>query len=175
MNRRARSRRGLLLFLTLAISLVVTPTLVTLPRWLVWNASASVPTGLYRIAPLHTLRHGDLVVVDPPKTLAHFLVKRGYLGQDVPLIKRVVALPGQVICRHGDRLSIDGQLRAIARARDGLGRALPVWQGCRVLRLSEVFLLNDEHPASLDGRYFGPVPRQSVVGRAVPIWIKPAR
>jgi type IV secretory pathway protease TraF len=34
----------------------------------------------------------------------------------------------------------------------------------------EVFLMNWDEPASLDGRYFGPIPLHAVVGRAVPLW-----
>ena len=160
--------------LAIAFAFVLLPAWLPLPRFLVWNASASVPVGLYWVRPIAQLRHGDLVVVDPPEPLATLLVDRGYLGQHVPLIKRVAALPGQIICRFGDRVLIDGRLRARARARDGLERALPVWQGCQVLRLSEVFLLNAEHPASLDGRYFGPLPQRSILGHAVPLWTREA-
>jgi type IV secretory pathway protease TraF len=34
----------------------------------------------------------------------------------------------------------------------------------------EVFLMNWDEPSSLDGRYFGPIPSNGVVGRAVPLW-----
>ena len=166
--------RRVLVAMGLAIAFVLLPAWLPLPRFLVWNASASVPVGLYWVRPIAQLRQGDLVVVDPPEPLATLLVDRGYLGQHIPLIKRVAALPGQIICRFGDQVLIDGRLRARARARDGLGRALSVWQGCQVLRLSEVFLLNAEHPASLDGRYFGPLPRRAILGHAVPLWTREA-
>jgi type IV secretory pathway protease TraF len=45
---------------------------------------------------------------------------------------------------------------------------LPVWRGCRVLRSDKLFLLNAA-PDSLDGRYFGPIPASTVLGRAIPI------
>lgn len=166
--------RRVLVAMGLAMALAALPDWLPLPRRLVWNASASVPIGLYWVRPIAQLRRGDLVVVDPSEPLATLLVDRGYLGQNAPLIKRVAALPGQIICRFGGRVLIDGRLRVRARARDGLGRALPVWQGCQVLRLSEVFLLNAEHPASLDGRYFGPLPRRSILGHAEPLWTREA-
>ncbi|HIC80059.1 MAG TPA: S26 family signal peptidase, partial [Kiloniellaceae bacterium] len=34
---------------------------------------------------------------------------------------------------------------------------------------TELFLLNPSHPDSLDGRYFGALPANAVIGRAVPI------
>lgn len=51
--------------------------------------------------------------------------------------------------------------------RDRIGRALPVWQGCRVIADSQLFLMNIDVPDSLDGRYFGPIPQApSSHGRA---------
>ncbi len=38
------------------------------------------------------------------------------------------------------------------------------------LQPGEVFLMNPTAPDSLDGRYFGPLPASSIVGRAVPLW-----
>ena len=34
----------------------------------------------------------------------------------------------------------------------------------------QVFLMNWQSADSLDGRYFGPLPAASILGRAVPIW-----
>ena len=50
------------------------------------------------------------------------------------------------------------------------GRPLPVWQGCRVVAGGEVFLMNRQSEDSLDGRYFGPLPTTTIVGRADPLW-----
>ena len=57
----------------------------TAPR-LVWNASASVPIGLYTIAPVGRLAAPDLVAVMPPEPFAGFMVARGYVGRDVPIL-----------------------------------------------------------------------------------------
>ncbi|NJC34374.1 conjugative transfer signal peptidase TraF [Sphingomonas jejuensis] len=139
-----------------------------LPR-LVWNASASAPIGFYRIEPLSDLPHGALVAVTPPAPLARWLAERGYLGERVPLLKHVVAKPGQRVCRIGAIVSVDGRPVVVARQRDGRGRPLPVWQGCRTLRAGELLMLNPDHADSMDGRYFGPLPASTVLGRAVPI------
>jgi type IV secretory pathway protease TraF len=50
------------------------------------------------------------------------------------------------------------------------GRPLPVWQGCRRVAEGEIFLMNWDEPASLDGRYFGSIPLSTIVGRAEPLW-----
>jgi type IV secretory pathway protease TraF len=86
----------------------------------------------------------------------------------VPLLKYVLALPGQTVCRSGGTITVDGAAMGVALDRDHLGRPLPVWQGCRVVAAGEVFLMN--RPAdSLDGRYFGPLPATTFVGQADPI------
>jgi conjugative transfer signal peptidase TraF len=137
---------------------------------LVWNASGSVPIGLYSVRPTDHLAVPDLVVALPPEPLAGFLAERGYLPRGVPLIKRVLALPGQTACRNDLTITVDGIDIGLARERDHRGRRLPAWTGCRVIEDGEVFLMNWDEPASLDGRYFGPIPRSAIVGRAAPIW-----
>lgn len=142
------------------------------PR-VIWNASASAPIGLYRMHPDSDPPIGALVAVAPPERLAHWLSARGYLPEGVPLLKHVAAKAGQRTCRIGDAVSVDGRRVAIARARDGQGRPLPVWQGCRTLQSGELLLLNPAHPDSLDGRYFGALPDSAVIGRATPLWLRP--
>lgn len=137
------------------------------PR-LVWNASASVPVGLYRVTPPERLRAGDLVLVAPPERVARFLDRRRYLPLGTPLLKRVAALPGTNVCRKGAAIIVAGRWRAAALPRDRAGRPLPVWDGCRTLATGEILLLNDAS-ASLDSRYFGPFRASAVIGIAHPV------
>lgn len=150
---------------------VITFTMGTkpMPRF-VWNASESVPIGLYSVQPAGRLAVTNLVVAMPPQPLAAFLAERRYLPIGVPVIKRILALPGQSVCRSGLLISVDGIEMGAALEHDRYGRALPTWQGCRVIAEGEVFLMNWDEPRSLDSRYFGPVPLSAVVGRAEPVW-----
>jgi len=138
------------------------------PR-LLWNVTASTPTGLYAVQPMRVLHVGDLVAVLPPEPVGHFLADGGYLPQRVPLLKHVAALAGDTVCRTGHLIIIDGIVMGEARDRDSRGRGLPMWNGCHSLTDGEIFLMN-QHPDSLDGRYFGPLPAASIIGRAVPLW-----
>ena len=139
------------------------------PR-LIWNASASVPIGLYAVHPAGVLHVAELLVVRPPEPLANFLDQRRYLPNRVALLKHVLALPGQTVGRSGRTITVDGVAMGGALDRDHLGRPLPVWQGCRVVATGDVFLMNREPPDSLDGRYFGPLSTTTIVGRADPLW-----
>ncbi len=138
------------------------------PR-LLWNASASAPLGLYRIAQDHRPPVGALVAATPPVLLGRWMAGRGYLPGGLPLLKYVAARAGQQVCRRGAVVRIDGRQAALALSADRMGRPLPVWRGCRVLKSGEIFLLNRTVPDSLDGRYFGPLPTSVLLGRAIPI------
>ena len=154
----------------LAVVLVgMTPLLHPVPK-LIWNASASVPIGLYAVTPTDVHRVGDLVVVRPPEALAAFLETRGYLARGVPLLKHIAALPGQDVCRTGRMITVNGMTLGHAQDRDHLGRILSGWEGCRLVANHEVFLMNWLSESSFDGRYFGPLPAAAIVGRADPLW-----
>ena len=139
------------------------------PR-LIWNATASTPTGLYALRPAGQLHALELVAVRAPEPIASYLADGGFLPKGVPLLKHVMALPGQTVCRAGDAITVDHIGVGAARERDHLGRPLPRWSGCHALGPSEVFLMNPTVPDSLDGRYFGPLPTTAIVARAVPLW-----
>lgn len=153
-----------------ATSAVAISTWVDAPTKLIWNASASTPVGFYSVEPAGRLEVTDLVAVDAPEPIASFLVDGGYLPRDTPLLKRVLGLPGQTVCRFGLLITVDQVEMGTALERDRFGRSLPDWQGCRVVAKGDVFLMNWDVPDSLDGRYFGPLRASSVIGRAVPLW-----
>ncbi|MEP7457621.1 S26 family signal peptidase [Phyllobacterium sp. SB3] len=143
---------------------------VDFPKTFIWNASASTPIGLYTLDRPRHLTVTDLVAVRPPAAFADLMVERGYIGRGVPLMKRVAGLPGQEVCRHGHAITVDDVPMGDALDRDRLGRPLPLWQGCRRIANGEVFLMNWSVRDSLDGRYFGPIPANAVIGRATPLW-----
>lgn len=163
------TRRSLIL-----AGVVVAATLATLTvpvsRYAVWNATASVPTGLYTIRGKASLHVGERIAIEPPPKLRRFLAERRYLPTGVPLLKRIAAVRGQRICRFRHGVTIDGTYVGAARARDRLGRPLPVWAGCHVLRTGELFVMNPAAPDSFDGRYFGVLRITHVIGRATPVW-----
>ena len=152
-----------------ATALITTIVLEITPVY-VWNASESVPIGLYRLQPVDNLFVTELVAVQPPEPLATFLDLNGYLPTGVPMLKRVLALPGQAVCRSGLAVSVDAIEMGEARDRDSRSRPLPKWHGCRVVGEGELFVMNWQSANSLDGRYFGFLPASAVIGRALPVW-----
>jgi conjugative transfer signal peptidase TraF len=164
MRRRTVFLAGMVAAATLA------STAIPLSRLLVWNATASVPVGLYAIGAQTGLQRGDRVAIEPASKLERYLTSRGYLPAGVPLIKEIAALGGDTVCRRDLLIEINGTPAGEARRRDSLGRELPVWKGCRTIAAHDIFVMNRRGPGSFDGRYFGPVARTDVIGRARPVW-----
>ncbi|WP_354378624.1 conjugative transfer signal peptidase TraF [Thalassospira sp. MBR-102] len=138
--------------------------------WLIWNASPSAPVGLYRMisgAP----KKGDFVLVRTPKPMSQLASSRHYIPVNVPLVKRIAAIAGDHVCAARRVILINGHAVARQLGRDSYGRKLPLWQGCRLLHEDEYFLLMTEASTSFDSRYFGPVIRENLIGRLVPLWV----
>lgn len=164
------ARRTIIAMMFAGAALVAAPVWAGHRLQFIWNASASVPIGLYRVEPVDGINVADIAVVMPPEPLAGFLAERGYLPNGVPLLKRVLALGGQTVCRRGTAILVRGVTIGHARERDSRGRPLFVWQGCGVITDGDVFLMNWDAADSFDSRYFGPLPLTSIIGRAVPVW-----
>ena len=131
----------------------------------------SAPLGLYAVSPGAAIARGDMVIAWAPPAPRRLAAARHYLPINVPLVKRVAALPGDRICALGDVISVDGKRVAVRRARDAAGRVMPWWRGCRTLTDGALLLLMDA-PASFDGRYFGASRTSDIIGRATPLWVR---
>jgi conjugative transfer signal peptidase TraF len=138
---------------------------------LVWNTTASMPTGLYLLHRSFPAR-AQMVLIDPPPAVRRLAIARGYLGPRSTLLKTVVALQGDRVCRWGSAVWVSGNRIAAARVADARHRLLPAWRGCQVLGHGEVFVLGHAS-SSFDSRYFGSIDARWIIGVAVPIWTVP--
>jgi signal peptidase I len=114
---------------------------------------------------------GDIVVFNPPP---------GYEQGGVPFIKRVIGLPGDIVSLQNGRVfvtpeggsptvlfepyirQIDGR-SAPTQPRDAEGTSQ--W----TVPEGQYFVMGDNRPDSQDSRFFGPITRDSIVGRA---WVR---
>ena len=135
---------------------------------LIWNRTMSAPVGLYWRSDGPLTLNG-WVVVSARSEAANWAASNGFTGPDWPLIKRIRGLPGDEICRENETILINQTQVAEAILNAPGGLELPRWQGCHVLQEGEVFLLN-EHPRSLDGRYFGVMKESDLDGTAILVW-----
>ena len=132
------------------------------------NATASMPRGIYRLAP-DAPERGDLVSVCLEQGyFATLALDRGYLRPGScpnglePLLKRVVGMPGDLLEIGQDGIAINGKLWPQSRAvsRDSLGRPMPEARGFGSMTIPAglALVLSDQHPGGFDSRYFGLVP-----------------
>jgi signal peptidase I len=78
------------------------------------------------------------------------------------LIKRVIALPGEMIEIRDGKVYIDGEVLDepyVSQRTSGKSAPVTVPEG-------HVFVMGDNRGASNDSRSFGPVARERIVGRA---------
>lgn len=146
--------------------------------FVVYNPTDSVPRGWYWVGSIDnaaSLHVGSIVLARLPADVASFAGQRGYLPNNVPILKRIGAVAPQSVCVHEQLVHIDGALVATTRTHDGRRRPLQAWPQCRPLAEGELFLLSDTNPASFDSRYFGPIAASEVVGIARPLgtWSAP--
>ena len=72
-------------------------------------------------------------------------------------------------------IAVNGSLlpNSVAWVADKAGRPLPRMRlGSYAVAPGTVWLVSSYNPASLDSRYFGPVERDRIVGRLVPLWTR---
>jgi signal peptidase I len=98
---------------------------------------------------LHPPRRGDIIVINVDFS-------------DVPLIKRVIGLPGETVSIRDSQVFIDGQPLEEAYLPTLFMRDY----GPTQVPPDCVFVMGDNRGASNDSRAFGPVLLDSIVGRA---------
>ena len=105
---------GPLLGMTIAVALIVAPMVAQQPPLLVvWNASPSVPVGLYLVTKASP-RVGDLVVLRLPPAITTFAARRRYSPTSAYLLKPIAAVAGDLVCRFEERVLVRGVLAGIA-------------------------------------------------------------
>lgn len=166
-RRRIQRRGAITAFLVTA--LLGTAIAPVQPR-LIWNASASVPVGLYRVRQVEQLKVGEIVAVRLPFSTRRLAAERAYLPSWTPLLKPVAAVAGDQVCAIAVTIFVNGKAIAERMNVDRRGRSLPSWKGCIRLRAGEVFVLGTARPDSFDGRYFGPTQVRDVIGTARLLW-----
>ena len=147
------------------------------------NLTASMPIGLWRIAPAHTLARGEIVAVCLPDGSAlHLALQRSYIAAGScpsgaePLVKPVAAIGGDLAVISETGISVNGAIvpNSAPLAADEAGRPLQrMPAGSYRVASGEVWLLSSHDPRSFDSRYFGAVPIANVQGIACPLWVLP--
>jgi len=142
------------------------------------NWTRSAPIGLYSTHQPDAVTRNDWVAVCLQDAIAALGRARGYVSAGTcpsgttPILKQVVAVAGDEVELQRDGLAVNGEIvdRSQRHSVDSLGRPLePFPFGRHIVRDGEVWVLGIHRERSWDSRYFGPVPRSSIVGIARPL------
>jgi conjugative transfer signal peptidase TraF len=156
------ARFALLAMGTIACAVVAAAPLVKSNPILIWNASPSVPIGLYQIERRSPGRF-EIAVIRLPKWVSALADQRQYLPSSAVLLKPMAATEGDIVCRFGRHVFVNGKLHAKALRQDKMKRPLPSWKGCLRLRTGQIVVLSKRED-SFDSRYFGMVEKRQVLG-----------
>ncbi len=112
---------------------------------------------------LGTIHRGDILVFKAPKAV---LSDCGDSVSD--LVKRVIGLPGDHLTSNGNTIYVNGQpLAQPWTHKEPLSRSI----GSVTVPANHYFMMGDNQPFSCDSRFWGSIPRSSVIGKAlVRIW-----
>jgi signal peptidase I len=122
-----------------------------------------------------TLEPGDQIVVtryfrSAPER-GHVIVFRSTSGSDELIVKRVIAVPGDLVDSHLGRVRIGGHtLVEPYLLREAASGAISP----QIIPAESYYVLGDNRDDSLDSRTWGVVPLENVVGRArLVLWSSP--
>jgi signal peptidase I len=146
------------------------PTIVENDHILVNKAAYSLrlPFSQVRIAEFRGPARGDVVVLESPES-------------GIVLLKRVVAVPGDLVQVQDGKLLLNGKPVPVEVQKDRIVEALGGGHGLRLedgggpdfgpVKVPEdsYLVLGDNRGNSRDGRYFGFVKRSALLGRAISV------
>ena len=133
---------------------------------LIYNPSPSAPIGWYKLTRADDYQIGNLVAAKIPDWAAHFAHSRGYLPEDMPVIKTLIAGPETRFCIRGGVMTVPDFAPFVIHSTDSQGRDMPVQpDGCRSLDAGEYLLGSVSYDRSFDSRYFGSVGHADLIGR----------
>lgn len=89
-------------------------------------------------------------------------------GTGCDFIKRVIAVPGETVEIKNNQIYINGKILPEEYIPDDFETRPGEYTRGRVItiRSDEYFLIGDNRPYSSDGRVWGPVPKDQIVGKA---------
>ncbi len=125
-----------------------------------------------------SIRRGDIVAFQGPQAVNHIV-----------LLKRVVGLPGDTLSVNGGHLYVNGKLLDepyLRSSRGVVAQTLPAtgpggpgdnvpWTLARpyTVPADHYFMMGDNREDSYDSRFWGPIARSDVIGRAFAVYWPP--
>ena len=139
------------------------------------NLSESLPGLVYRVTPLNegeAIQRGDCVLIDLSRLsnpVMEIGIERGYVSRSRKMLKAIGAIPGDAVELRDDMLYINGRaIPMIVSTGDSSGKKLVPYPTPITLPHDNYWLISTPY-RGFDSRYFGPVRRESITHRAIPL------
>lgn len=162
-----RAFRGLFFALFVTSLFAIGATIFARPL-IIYNATDSLPHGLYLVVRKAVYERGELVVFPVPVAVRGLVRQRHWLPEGAFLIKPVAGKSGDLLSTKNGRCLVNGVDFGPVEKVDRTGQPLPVFSINRRLKNGEIAVVNPS-PRSFDSRYFGPIREREIIGVAVPI------
>ena len=137
---------------------------------IIFNATDSLPHGIYRVIKQQTYERGDLIVFPVPEQVRSLVLERGWLKPDSYLIKPLAAINGDNVWITCGQVFVNGKSFGTIKKQDRQGLPLPSLVFNDTLSPGKIAVLQRSDD-SFDSRYFGQIDESQIIGRAVPVWV----
>jgi signal peptidase I len=107
-------------------------------------------------------KRGDVIVFTPPPGFQEN-------GADIPFIKRVIGVAGDLVEIHDDAVYVNGVKLVEPYIYEGQSTAPTSGQSSWRVGPGQLFVMGDHRQESQDSRAFGPIQKSTLIGRA---WLR---
>lgn len=136
-----------------------------------------MPRGIY-VKKFSEVTRGDIVAICLDSSHRQQGIKNHYLkfgfgcAGSQPLIKQVMAIPGDKVTLTDHSLAVNGKIYAYPTFyRDHLGNPLSVFPRGTYSPTHHYWLLGTHNAHSWDSRYWGPIPHHQIIENLKPLLI----
>jgi conjugative transfer signal peptidase TraF len=145
--------------------------------------SESIPFGIYRLTKATPpYERGEVILgCIEDREIVSIILTREYMrpGQCrsgiVPIGKPLLAIAGDTIELNTEAIRVNGKIipKSETLSHDSKGAPLPIYpRGTYIVEENDFWLFSDYIPNSFDSRYFGPIPKENIVGRLTKLSIR---
>lgn len=144
---------------------------------LVINITGSMPRGIYW-SQSGPIQRGDLVTFclhEKDEALAierHYLIHGSRCQLSEPLIKKVIAVPGDRVVLTADFIAVNGRvLHYKTLDKDSHGRPLTAYPAGNYVNTNDYWVIGTGSDKSWDSRYFGPIQKKDILWKIRPVLV----
>lgn len=145
---------------------LLTAGYISLPHMLIYNYTASLPTGWYWLEDTDRISRGDIVLCDAEQDIMQLALQRKWIKKDTHFLKYVYGIPGDIYEIRANRYIVNGEDKGEIKRIDTEGRPMPLLTDGKYTVPDGYLLIGTEAENSFDSRYYGPVSLKNVYKKA---------